>query len=240
MTIEENNQVREIEGNYVDPTCHKCDSSCVFGKASKTSKNCPMIISPEIQKEAREIYKKDEFIKKSTGVASTVEASGYIKWPRLKDTIEYAKGMDFKKIGLAFCVGLHDEAAKIAEILRKYRFKVVSVCCKTGGVKKEAVGVPEEFIGLSKTGYGIGKVTCNPVAQGLLLNKAETDLNLLIGLCVGHDVAFTEISNAPVSTLIAKDRSSPHNPTSCLFTHYGKTFFSKDLADNKRMENEKN
>ena len=176
MTIDENNQVRENEVNYVDPTCHRCSPSCVFGKASKTSSNCPMIISPEIQKEARKIYEKDEFIKKSTGVASTVEASGYIKWPRLKDTIEYAKGMGFKKIGLAFCIGLLEEAGKVGEILKKYRFKVVSVCCKTGGVKKKTVGVPEDFIGLSKTGYPIGNITCNPVAQALILNKAKTDL----------------------------------------------------------------
>ena len=48
MTIEKNKE------NYVDPTCHKCSPSCVFGKASSTSSNCPMIISPETQKEARE------------------------------------------------------------------------------------------------------------------------------------------------------------------------------------------
>jgi len=240
MTIDKNNQVRENEGNYKDPTCHKCSPSvptlCLFGKASKTLDNCPMKISPETQKEAREIYKKDEFIKKSTGVASIVEASGYIKWPRLKDTIEYAKGMGFKKIGLAFCIGLLEEAGKIGEILKKYRFKVISVCCKTGGVKKEEVGVPEEFIGLSKTGYPIGNITCNPVAQALILNKAETDLNLIIGLCVGHDVGFTKLSNAPVSTLIAKDRSMPHNPAGVLFTHYGKSFFQEDLEETRKAK----
>jgi len=238
MTIDKNNQVRKNEANYIDPTCHKCSpsvpTSCLFGKTSKTLDNCPMIISPETQKKAREIYDKDEFIKKSTGVASTVEASGYIKWPRLKDTIEYAKAMGFKKIGLAFCVGLLEEACKVGEILKKYRFKVVSVCCKTGGVKKKAVGVPEEFIGLSKTGYPIGYITCNPVAQALILNKANTELNLIIGLCVGHDVAFTKLSNAPVSTLIAKDRSMPHNPSGVLFTHYGRTFFQKDLEETRK------
>ena len=239
MTIDENNQVRENEVNYVDPTCHRCSPSCVFGKASKTSSNCPMIISPEIQKEARKIYEKDEFIKKSTGVASTVEASGYIKWPRLKDTIEYAKGMGFKKIGLAFCIGLLEEAGKVGEILKKYRFKVVSVCCKTGGVKKKTVGVPEDFIGLSKTGYPIGNITCNPVAQALILNKAKTDLNLIIGLCVGHDATFTKLSNASVSTLIAKDRSMPHNPAGVLFTHYGRTFFQKDLAETRKTAQKK-
>ena len=225
----------ESEG-FKDPGCHNCTMNCIMGKVSSTLDNCPMIMSPEVQKKAREIYENDEFIKKSTGVASIVEASGYINWPRLKDTIEYAKGMGFKKIGLGFCAGLLDEANKVAEILKKYRFNVVSACCKTGGVKKTVVGVPEEFTGLSKTGYPIGFVTCNPVAQALILNKAKTDLNLIVGLCVGHDINFTKISEAPVSTLIAKDRSNPHNPAAVLFTSYGRSYFARDLAETRKAK----
>ena len=221
-----------------NPTCHECESvkKCAAGGANKKKNNCPMIISPEIEKEALELYSKDDFVKKSTGVASIVEAKGYIKWPRLKDTIEYAKGMDYKKLGLAFCVGLHSEAEQIAKILGDYGLEVVSVCCKTGSVPKSKVGVPEEYIMISKTGYPIGKVTCNPAAQALLLNKAKTDLNIIVGLCVGHDITFTHLLKAPVTTLIAKDRSSPHNPAACLFTHYGKTFFSIDLSKIKLKE----
>ena len=147
--------------------------------------------------------------------------------------------MEFNKIGLAFCVGLHGEAQEIAEILTNYGFKIISVCCKTGSVPKTKVGVPDEYVMISKTGYPIGRVTCNPAAQALLLNKAETDLNIIIGLCVGHDVTFTHISKAPVTTLIAKDRSSPHNPAACLHNHYGKTFFTIDLSELKRNEFEK-
>ena len=77
--------------------------------------------------------------------------------------------------------------------------------------------------------------TCNPVAQALLLNKAKTEMNLIIGLCVGHDITFTSLSEAPVSTLIAKDRSSPHNPAACLYNHYGRTFFKSDIYNKKRI-----
>ena len=188
-----------------------------------------MIVSPEIGKDALNIYKNNEFIKKSTNVASIVEATGYIQWPRLKDTIEYAKGMGFKKLGIAFCIGLLREAEKTAEILIKYDFEICSVCCKTGSIKKTDVGVPEEFTMHSKTGYPIGFVTCNPVAQALILNKAKTEMNIIIGLCVGHDITFTQLSNAPVTTLIAKDRLNQHNPAAILYTHYGHSYFDKDL-----------
>jgi len=233
--------LRSKEEEEKDPTCHQCNSFkyCAIGRANNKKDNCPMKISPEIEKKALELYEKDDFVKRSTGVASTIEAKGYIKWPRLKDTIEYAIGMDYNKLGLAFCIGLLAEAEQIAKILIDYGFKVVSICCKTGSVPKTKVGVPEEYTMFSKTGYPIGMITCNPAAQALLFNKAKTDLNLIIGLCVGHDITFTHLSDAPVTTLIAKDRSSPHNPAACLLNHYGKTFFSIDLSMKKRKGFEK-
>jgi uncharacterized metal-binding protein len=200
-----------------------------MGNPNTGKQNCPMIVSSEIEKEVMDIYKTDEFVKKSTSVASVVEAQGYIHWPRLKDTIEYAKGMGFKKLGLAFCVGLRKEAKKTAEILTKYGFEVCSVCCKTESIKKTDVEIPKEYTMFSKTGYPIGIVTCNPAAQALLLNKAKTDLNIIVGLCVGHDVTFTHLSNAPVTTFIAKDRSNPHNPAAVLYTHYGESYFTRDV-----------
>ncbi|MHA2471962.1 MAG: DUF1847 domain-containing protein [Promethearchaeota archaeon] len=188
------------------PTCYKCDSvsQCTIGKPNKELDNCPMRVSPEITKKAMELYRNDDFLKKSTNVASIVEAKGYMHWPRLKDTIEYAKGMGFKRLGIASCVGLQEEAELTAKILQDYGFEVCSVCCKTGSVQKTTVGVPKDYIMISKTGYPIGMVTCNPVAQALLLNKAKTDMNLIVGLCVGHDINFTR-----------------------------KTFFTRDLRENR-------
>lgn len=219
-----------------EPTCHNCNGMkyCAVGRANKPLDNCPMNTSPEIEMKAREIYASSDFIKKSTAVASIVEAKGYIQWPRLKDTIEYARGMGYKKLGLAFCVGLIKETQRIAKILEDYGFEVFSVCCKTGSVKKREVGVPEEYTILSKTGYPIGLITCNPAAQALLLNEVKTDMNIIVGLCVGHDITFTHLSEAPVTTLIAKDRSAPHDPSAVLFSHYGNAFFSKDFNEMKK------
>ncbi|MFX1311399.1 MAG: DUF1847 domain-containing protein [Promethearchaeota archaeon] len=231
------NENKKLEKkDEISPTCHKCNgiNFCVIEKPNKNMKNCPMIVNPEIEKEAINFYKSDEFIKKTTSIASIVEAEGYINWPRLKDTIEFAKRMGFLKLGLAFCIGLLKEARKTAEYLEKYGFKVYSVCCKTGSLKKTDIDVPEEYTMFSKTGYPIGLVTCNPVAQALLLNKANTEMNIIIGLCVGHDITFTNLSDAPVTTLIAKDRSCPHNAAAILYTHYGDAFFSADLRKLKK------
>lgn len=218
-----------------DPTCYECNSLnyCAVGRASKILDNCPMKIHPSILKKAREIYDTREDVKELTKVASIVEAKGYINWPRLKDTVEFAKGMGYKKLGIAFCVGLIEEAKKTAEILKKYGFQVCGVCCKTGSLKKKDVGIPEEYTMISKTGYPIGWITCNPVAQALILNEVKTDLNIIVGLCVGHDITFTKVSEAPVTTLIAKDRSTIHNPAAVLFSSYGQGFFAKEFKEIK-------
>jgi len=186
----------------------------------------------DVLEEARKLYE-SPLEKKLAANAGIVEATGYMQWPRLKDTIEFAKLMGYKKLGIAFCIGLQKEASILSRILEKYGFKVSSVICKTGSIPKTEVGVPEEYQLTSKTGYVIGYVTCNPIGQAMLLNREETDMNIIVGLCVGHDILFTKHSEAPVTTLIAKDRVTGHNPAAALYTYYGDTYFNKDLKEKR-------
>lgn len=204
--------------------------SCVVGE--KGPKNCPMKTDGDVLEKARKLYEKP-VERKLAANAGIVEATGYLQWPRLKDTIEFAKLMDYKKLGIAFCIGLQKEASVLSKILEKYGFEVFSVMCKTGSVPKSEVGVPEKYQWTSETGYAIGYVTCNPIGQAMLLNRAETDLNVIVGLCVGHDILFTKHSKAPVTTLIAKDRVTGHNPAAVLYTYYGDAYFNKDLSEKR-------
>ena len=59
---------------------------------------------------------------------------------------------------------------------------------------------------------------CNPILQARLLNQAHTELNVVIGLCVGHDSLFYKYSNAYTTTLVTKDRVTGHNPAAALYT----------------------
>jgi len=127
----------------------------------------------------------------------------------------------------AGCIGLHDELRIITGRFEKGGFDVNSVMCKTGSLEKKEVGVPSRNRMTTETGYGIGVIACNPVAQALLLNKQKTDLNCILGLCVGHDSVFMKHSEAPVVTLIAKDRTNAHNPASILNNFYGDNFFAR-------------
>ena len=94
------------------------------------------------------------------------------------------------------------------------KFDVVSVCCKLCGIAKTTFGF--EQIVRDKD----PEVMCNPVGQATLLNEAETELNIVCGLCVGHDAVFGMTSRAPVTTLIVKDRVLAHNPVGAIYSRY--------------------
>lgn len=71
--------------------------------------------------------------------AADIEYEAYGKLTRVEETIEFAKGMGFKKIGIATCVGLIREARMLAKILRYHGFEVYGVACKVGAQPKTAV-----------------------------------------------------------------------------------------------------
>jgi uncharacterized metal-binding protein len=132
---------------------------------------------------------------------------------RVEEIIEFAKKMDYRKLGVAFCAGLFSEGRTFVQILEKHGFEVVSVCCKVGGI-------PKEFLGLSddeKVRVGRYETMCNPITQAELLNEAGTDFNVLVGLCVGHDALFLKNSKALTTVLVAKDRVLGHNPVAALY-----------------------
>jgi uncharacterized metal-binding protein len=45
-------------------------------------------------------------------------------------------------------------------------------------------------------------------------------MNLVVGLCVGHDMLFTKRSEAPVTTFVVKDRVLAHNPVGAIYSGY--------------------
>ena len=61
---------------------------------------------------------------------------------------------------------------------------------------------------------------CNPKVQARLLNEGGTELNFIVGLCVGHDMLFTMESKVPVSSIITKDRVLANNPAGAVYSRY--------------------
>ena len=152
--------------------------------------------------------------------SAEVEYEGYCQWTRVQEIMEFARKTGARKIGIANCIGLINEARIFAKILRANGFEPYSVICKVAGKAKSSVGIPKEC-------EAIGSAMCNPILQARLLNRAHTDLNVVIGLCVGHDSLFYKYSEAYVTTLVTKDRVTGNNPAAALYTaqsYYKKKF----------------
>jgi uncharacterized metal-binding protein len=174
--------------------------------------------------EALRCYREDPKTRAMAIAAGRTEGRSYMKWTRVEDTIDFAKNMGYKKLGIATCIGLMAEDHILRKILTAKGFDVVSICCKCGAIPKEEIGLLDS----EKAKPGTFEPICNPVAQAKILEEAGTELNILLGLCVGHDALFTKYSHAPVTTLVAKDRITCHNPNAVL---HGTSFYYKRLLE---------
>ena len=205
--------------------------SCPFPSLERLCRNrqgkapdfCPTKNKQELTAAANQEYAKPE-IREFARQASVQEAEGYVNRekgydmvvpckPRLLETIEFSKKMGFKRLGLAFCGGLANEAKIVERLLREHGFEVVSAICKAGRVPKETIGISDE----QKVAIGQPESMCNPILQAMIMNDAATEFNILIGLCVGHDSLFFKYAESPCTVLAAKDRVLGHNPLAAIY-----------------------
>ena len=117
---------------------------------------------------------------------------------RIEEIIEYAEVAGLKRIGIANCTVFNREAENLEGILKESGFTVEKVNCKYGKVPFNDL-VP-----------GYKGVSCNPAGQAKYLEEKKTELNIMMGLCLGHDMIFNSKSKAPVTPLVVKDRVLDH------------------------------
>jgi uncharacterized metal-binding protein len=123
---------------------------------------------------------------------------------RVAELVYFCLEMRFRRVGLAFCRDLLEPTRILADILRRF-FELVPVWCKVGGVAADDADT----------------APCNPLGQAAALNAARTDVNVVVGLCIGADCLFNRASEAPVTPLFVKDRSLANNPIGALYSdHY--------------------
>lgn len=131
---------------------------------------------------------------------------------RLEEIMDFARRMGYRKIGIACCGAMQAEAMTTAKILRLHGWEVYGVSCKFGSITHEQVG-------LSESGQAKAAATaCNPLAQARKLNAEGVDLNVIMGLCVGHDSIFMRHAQAPCTCFVVKDRMLANNPGAVLHT----------------------
>ncbi|GAB6907712.1 conserved hypothetical protein [Desulfosarcina cetonica] len=210
------------------PSCARCpfkasDRLCQK-KDGKAPHFCPTRNLAELAEQSLKEYDKpsiSEFAKQS----SIQESEGYLNKDlgyenlrasktRIEETMEFAARMHYKRLGIAFCLGLRNEAKVVEKIFLSRKFEVVSAICKVGRISKERIGVGKEHhIALDRA----EEAMCNPILQAMILNTEKTDFNVLLGLCVGHDSLFLKYAEAPCTILAVKDRMLGHNPLAAVY-----------------------
>ena len=210
------------------PNCAQCPMSpterlCRV-EGGKAPPFCPTRDLREVIEEASCEYD-DREILEFARQASIQEAEGYggrelgydrvrpIK-PRIVEIIEFSERMKYRRLGLIFCIGLRKEAGIVGKLLSSRGFEVVSVVCKVGRIPKERIGIQDH----QKIAVGKFESMCNPICQAMIVNRAKTDFNVLLGLCVGHDSMVFKYAEAPCTVLAVKDRLLGHNPLAAIYT----------------------
>ena len=184
--------------------------NCAFCKHHNCYTKGQNCLGPAGEK-AAELYTEEEVALMQAAAAT--ESRNYLKMTRLEESLFFVQQMGAKKIGVAFCIGLANEAKFIAQYFQNAGLEVESVCCKNCAVDKD-------LFKLEKIKPGKFEAMCNPKMQAEIMNKAETEFNFVVGLCVGHDMVFTMNSKAPVSSIITKDRVLANNPAGVVYSRY--------------------
>jgi uncharacterized metal-binding protein len=213
--------------NFIAPRCAACpyewrERAC-HHLGGKGPPNCPTLLYRKTAENSIDVLK-DTNLFEFARQASIQEAEGYggrelgyeavrpIK-PRIVEVMEFAHRMQFKRIALVFCIGLRSEAAVVLRLFEKEQFDVLSIACKAGRIPKESIGITEE----QKVAPYSNESICNPVFQALLANEWQSQLNVLLGLCVGHDSLFLKYAGALSTVLAVKDRLLGHNPLAAIY-----------------------
>ncbi len=218
-----------MKKNY--PQCAKCPTKVCENWGQKADAQppslekapnfCPMKLMSDVFAKAMSEYDKPE-VKEFARLASIQEAECYerlpdglrTRLPRVEELIKFARKCGYKRLGIAHCGGLANEARLLTDVLENNGFEVVSVQCKCGAVPKERLGVkPTEKIAEP----GDWETMCNPIAQAMIINGSGVDMAVLLGLCIGHDTLFIKYCNVPLTALAVKDRVFGHNPLAALY-----------------------
>jgi uncharacterized metal-binding protein len=204
-------------------SCSECSSRNCYRNDQKYPSFCLTLADRKGAKQSKQLYTGDNEDARMLRAAADVEAEFYGRMTRIEETVTLAKKLGFKKVGIASCFALMNEAAIFAQCVRSADLEPRTVICKIGSLDKCDLGIPDEM----KLMPGHKEASCNPVLQAETLNSWGSELNVVMGLCVGHDALFNKYSQAPVTTLVVKDRVLAHNPVSAFYL--SKSFYARIL-----------
>jgi uncharacterized metal-binding protein len=195
--------------SYACATCAK--TSCFRGDHAGMPKTCPTRTDAAIATDPSPYL--DEPLASVMRVADkTPFSEDGNKRNRVEELANFANARGMRRVGIAFCVTMTKEVQELARQLQQAGLETELVCCRVGAIDYDKIGLP-------KAHPDRFAAICNPVAQARLLNQRGVDLVAQVGLCIGHDLILQEECEAPVTTLVVKDRVFDHHSILALRPH---------------------
>ncbi|MBE0496610.1 MAG: DUF1847 domain-containing protein [Campylobacterales bacterium] len=196
-------------------SCVQCGTLNCHKHESHYPKFCLTTNMDETMLEASLAHYQEEGIDRTIALsAAEIEGKYYGTLTRAEEILAFARRIGAKKVGIASCVGLAGESKTFAKILEVHGFTPIMAICKVGSRDKTEIGLQEA----QKIRPETFEPLCNPILQAQYLNAAQTELNVIMGLCVGHDSLFIKYAEATTTYLVVKDRVLGHNPVAALYT----------------------
>jgi uncharacterized metal-binding protein len=189
--------------------CLHCATAASFkGDTARMPKTCPTRTHAEVARDAAPYLTPDRQALMRAADGTPFDALGRVR-TRVEEVVAFARARGMRRVGVAFCVSLIREAQQLGRTLEAEGLEAALVCCRVGAVDSAEIGLPkahpERFAAI-----------CNPVGQAKLLNAAKVELVAQVGLCIGHDLVLQEECEAPVTTVVVKDRALDHHPVLAL------------------------
>ena len=186
-----------------------CPEECLLfaTKKQKIPEKCPTNILTKTISACREECAMDGTVANNLLTAFTsLVGSGGASRSRLEHILEFSAAAGFKRIGVACCGRYIPQARLVVEQAKRFGFQSAYVVCKLGGFNFGDIGQEKES----------DWIICNPVGQAYALNDFGADINVTLGLCMGHDLLFNHYSKALVTNLVVKELISNDDPAQTL------------------------
>jgi uncharacterized metal-binding protein len=152
--------------------------------------------------ETMQVYHRPEEQKMIQAAAGLVDDGRAGTLSRIEELIEFAREMEYRKVGLAYCYGMESLAKDVRNLFMRAGIPAVGISCTVGAFSQSSINEASDLPGVS----------CNPVNQAAQLTAEGVDLAVVIGLCLGHDIIFNREFRKDVTTLVVKDRTNDHSP----------------------------
>ena len=200
------------------------------GRSDRTfDGDCLACSAPACLKTGRCSYPPGEVTPASLETLHMLEAAADITFEserplcRMAELVYFVIEMGFRRVGVAFCSDLIEPTRLLCSVLRRY-VQVFAASCRieTASPDFEQLEPSDRIEPSDRDG-----LPCNPLAQARILGQFGSELNIIVGLCMGADAVFAKASQAPVTTLFVKDRMLANNPIGAVYSEYYLSEISK-------------